>query len=70
MKVIREWNKHLLYEWINDIPDSHTSPRHDQSIYSMVVKKYGSVRLPDETYYEDWSNGKHIPILAKRNRHA
>lgn len=70
MKVVREWNKHLLYEWINDTPDSHASPRHDQSIYSMVVKKYGSVRLPDETYYEDWSNGKHIPILAKRNRSA
>ncbi|MCP4132625.1 MAG: hypothetical protein GY754_16795 [bacterium] len=40
--------------------------RYDQSIFSVIRKLYGSVIIPDETYYSDWSDGKHIPFLAKR----
>ncbi len=70
VKVIDKWVQMMYYDWINDTPDSYASPRNDQSIYSMVVKKYGTIRLPDETYFLDWSEGKHIPILAKRNKYA
>ena len=44
--------------------------RHDQSIFSILRKQYGSVVLPDETYNGDnalnWHALKHIPILATR----
>nr|VFJ63128.1 MAG: hypothetical protein BECKFW1821A_GA0114235_11423 [Candidatus Kentron sp. FW] len=40
--------------------------RHDQSIFSIIRKLHGSVVIPDETYYEDWSDGAGVPFLAKR----
>jgi len=44
--------------------------RHDsKSIYSVLVNKYGSVKLKDETYFApNWADGAAYPILAKRLR--
>ncbi len=62
----------MKYELINDIKNNEEpyfiENRHDQSIYSIIVKKYGSIKLPDETYFNDWANGINYPILAKRNK--
>jgi hypothetical protein len=72
VKIINEWVNHMKYELINDVT-SNEEPyfidnRHDQSIYSIVVKKYGSIKIPDETWFQDWNNGVNYPILAKRNK--
>ena len=72
--VINEWYKNCEnYDLIND-SKSNESPlfidhRHDQSIYSILVNKYGSIKLIDETYFHpNWEiNGKNYPIWAKRN---
>ena len=41
--------------------------RHDQSIYSCLCKKLGTIRLEDETnFYPDWERGKHSPFWATR----
>ena len=44
--------------------------RHDQSIFSILRKQYGSVVIPDETYNGDnaqnWNALKHIPFLSTR----
>lgn len=44
--------------------------RHDQSIFSILRKQYGSIVIPDETYNGDnapnWNALKHIPILSTR----
>jgi hypothetical protein len=75
-KVINEWydvaSNHTL---INDEKQfGKESPlfldhRHDQSIFSMLIKKYGAVSLPDETFfYPDWKNGINYPIWAARIR--
>ena len=72
-KIIKLWSditkNHIL---VNDEISNEEIPefienRHDQSIYSLLVKMYGSIKIDDETYYpEDWSIGKNNPILAKR----
>jgi len=72
--VINKWLQLAEhYELINDDKmnqENHNfrDHRHDQSIYSLLVKKYGSVKIPDETWYADWEDGKHVPILAMRIR--
>jgi hypothetical protein len=70
--VVNEWVNNIRHELINDNTDNEDfcfiENRHDQSIYSIIVKKYGSIKLPDETYFEDWNNGINYPILAKRNK--
>jgi hypothetical protein len=41
--------------------------RNDQSIFSILRKKYGCIILPDETYFLNWEeDGKKYPIWAKR----
>ena len=44
--------------------------RHDQSIFSLMSKKYKFYCIPDETYWApDWNHsGKHYPIWATRNK--
>jgi hypothetical protein len=81
-KIINEYydlainNTHLFSD-INNFSDncqSFIDHRHDQSILSILRKKYGSVVLQDETYagtMEDWNNliyNKKIPFLATRIR--
>jgi len=41
--------------------------RHDQSIWSMLVKIYGAVSIPDETYFLDFEEeGQSFPFWATR----
>lgn len=40
--------------------------RHDQSIYSILVNRFGSIKIPDETYFEDIKKADNYPILACR----
>lgn len=43
--------------------------RHDQSIFSLIRKIYGSVIIPDETYFLDFKrDGKPYPIWTSRKR--
>lgn len=63
------------YHLIDDSPSviendsSFEEHRHDQSILSLVFKKYGCFTIQDETYFgRDWSKGINQPILAFRNR--
>jgi hypothetical protein len=44
--------------------------RHDQSIFSVMRKKFKIKSIEDESYFEDWNNPKvkNIPFLAKRIR--
>lgn len=70
LKIIgTEKNYHHLND--NDsIEPNHVefqSHRHDQSILSLVSKKYHLFSIPDETYFLDWEkDGKPYPIWAKR----
>jgi len=72
--IINKWYETVCnYSLINDEVNSNESlrlkeHRHDQSIYSMLVKKYGSIKIPDETYFNPWSNGQKSPILGTRIR--
>ena len=56
-------------------PDSDSSEklksphRHDQSILSLLVYKYGiSALAKDETYHQPWRKGRDYPLLALRNK--
>jgi len=46
-----------------------TDHRHDQSLFSLLGKKYQIVQLPNtETYNDDWSQMSEFPLLAKRDK--
>jgi hypothetical protein len=75
LKLINEWyNFSCIYHLIDDSESNVKNSeifienRHDQSIFSLILKKYGSVIIPDETYYPDYNDNiiKKIPILATR----
>lgn len=76
INIINEWYRIASIEnLINDDegPDKEykifIDHRHDQSIYSLLVKKYGSIKIPDETYFApDWRKGKDYPFWATRIR--
>jgi hypothetical protein len=63
------------YHYINDHPSVlkndpiFSSHRHDQSIFSLMNKKYNFFSIPDETYWHpNWDiDGKKYPIWATRN---
>jgi len=63
-----------LYDLINDSPSNSSNHpdfienRHDQSVWSIIRKKYGTTIINDETYFENWDDGYHYPILAMRQR--
>lgn len=76
MNIFREWYElSNNYHFLNDSPSiekndpSFIEHRHDQSILSLLCKKYGSVNLADETYWEpNWHDGgKKYPFWACRN---
>ena len=70
--IINNWyNSCCNYDLINDSTYNESSifieNRHDQSILSVLVNKYGSIKLIDETYFHpNWNIGKEYPFLAKR----
>jgi hypothetical protein len=65
------------YHLLDDTPSitlNHSSfreHRHDQSILSLLFKKYGTVTLADETYFKNWQiDGIKFPIWATRYRNG
>jgi hypothetical protein len=65
-----------FYDLINDSPsieNNHpdfSENRHDQSVWSIIRKKYGTYIIPsDETYFANWSDGNDYPILAMRQKY-
>ena len=62
------------FHFISDSPssepnhESFVAHRHDQSIFSLISKKYKLIAIKDETYFKNWkSNGIRFPIWATRN---
>lgn len=74
VNIIKEWLSYCEhYELIDDSPSlkfsfkEFTEHRHDQSVWSLLVKKYGGLLIPDETYfYPNWNDFKQFPIHARR----
>lgn len=70
--IINKWYNTCIYELINDNTCNEDPEfienRHDQSILSVLVNKYGSIKLLDETYfYPNWNTiGIQYPFWAKR----
>ncbi|WP_158799616.1 hypothetical protein [Pedobacter sp. L105] len=78
--------KLLIGKWFNTVlddawlfTDRKTPPqlngfidhRHDQSIFSIVLKTYGAEILPDETYFQDFvREGNSFPFWAVRLGHT
>ena len=72
-KIVDEWFRvSHIHEMINDQLSSTQHPdfidhRHDQSILSILFYRYGSIIIPDETFfYPDWKNGLWAPFWATR----
>jgi hypothetical protein len=74
VNIVNEWYRiACMHELIDDTIDANEDARfvdhrHDQSIYSLLVKKYGTVSIPDETFFDDWMQGVNSPFLATRVR--
>jgi hypothetical protein len=73
--LINEWYKiSSIYNLLNDSPSiinndiTFIEHRHDQSIFSLIRKKYGTELIPDETWSINWKfeNIKNIPLLSTR----
>lgn len=75
VKIIEKWYNVNDYHLLDDSPsispnvDYFVEHRHDQSIYSILCKKYGSVVIKDETYPNEGENwNPEFPIWATRRR--
>lgn len=75
--LVNKWYENCCnYHNINDHPSQNQNNtifkehRHDQSIWSILRKKYGCIIIPDETYFHpNWeTDGKDFPIHTKRER--
>lgn len=79
--LVQEWfltssMHHLINDERGNEKSEFKDHRHDQSIFSMTVKKYSDVpylpspiKLADETYFApNWQDGKDFPFLATRIR--
>jgi hypothetical protein len=73
INIINEWyntceNYHLINDNIKNESSYFIDNRHDQSILSILVNKYNSIKLLDETYfYPNWeTDGSNYPFWAKR----
>jgi hypothetical protein len=71
--LINDWYKTCNLKWtIDDSPSTEANHpefiehRHDQSVFSLLVKKNNLFRISDETYHENWNQAKNIPIHATR----
>ena len=71
-KIINEWYRlaslpYLINDECENEATCFISHRHDQSIYSLLVKKYGSVKIDDETFFApNWKEGWSFPFWATR----
>ena len=73
INIIDKWydlacNYNLLNDDINNEIKSFVENRHDQSLLSILVNTYGSIKLLDETFFPDnWeTEGKQFPFWTKR----
>lgn len=73
--LINEWYKiSSIYNLLDDSPSKINNDvnfiehRHDQSIFSLIRKKYGTEIIPDETWCSNFKseNVKNYPILSTR----
>lgn len=71
--IIHELKKYcehynLIDDSLNIECNGFIENRHDQSVYSILVKKHGSIKLIDETYFlPNWeTSGSCFPFWAKR----
>jgi hypothetical protein len=72
--LVHRWNHYCQqYNLIGDFPSYYQNDvtfqdhRHDQSIFSILRKQFGTVTLSDETWWpEKWDLNKHYPIHARR----
>jgi hypothetical protein len=76
INIVKEWyDTSCNYNLIDDNNNNLNEPefkehRHDQSVFSLLCKKYNSIILDDETYHWPWDikdNYINYPILAVRN---
>ena len=79
LELVKEWQQICCednYHYIDDSPstkqnhDMFKEHRHDQSVFSLLIKKYGHFCVvDDETYWSpNWNTvGKDYPIWAVRN---
>lgn len=77
VSFIKEW-LNVIYDDFSLITDSPSKAenfkefkdhRHDQSIFSILAKKYKITTLStDETYSIDWATMSNFPLLAKRDK--
>jgi hypothetical protein len=73
INIINEWyNNSQIYNLINDDIENEDNNfienRHDQSILSVLVNKYNSIKIKDETYFHpNWEkDGNLYPFWARR----
>jgi hypothetical protein len=76
IEFLKEWIYHCTrdsYHYVDDSPSIQPNVhgfcqhRHDQAIFSLLVKKYNICTLPDETYHINWESTT-WPIHAARIR--
>ena len=74
-KIINEWytiteNYHLIDDSPSILPNdnSFSENRHDQSIFSLLRKKYGTISIIDETNQWRWDENEyiHFPIYKSQ----
>ena len=67
-KVIDSDQKLITNHYKNNQVDGFRYPRHDQSILSLMGKIYGSIIIPDETYFHENPKDQYeYPILTVRD---
>ena len=76
--LIDEWHyvMHFHHDLVTDSPshipnvENFQENRHDQSVFSLLMVKYGGVELPVEEFFTegDWEELKDYPIWATRKR--
>ena len=69
-RLIEERRYHLFDDTPSVAPNDPDffEHRHDQSVFSLLRKQAGTLILPDETWFENWDEGRGYPIHARRLR--
>lgn len=68
-RTIMEENVHWRDDSPSILPNDPTfqEHRHDQSVYSILLKQYKGIILDDETWWPaDWEKNEHYPFHARR----
>lgn len=71
--LVNSWYSTCNLKWtIDDSPSTEPNHpefiehRHDQSVFSLLIKKNNFYKINDETYHENWERARNIPIQATR----